>query len=163
LVERCAWRKVEVVSADEREEGERIVLNLGHSLGHAIEASGNFSAVLHGEAVAYGLRGAVAIGRALGITPEDRASRIERLLDSLGFGSPPAVVRPSSVRTHLRADKKHAGGELRWVLPNRSGVRVQAGVDERVVELGIAAALGARGRRPSASRTRASSPSRRRR
>jgi shikimate kinase/3-dehydroquinate synthase len=142
LVERCAWRKVEIVTADEREEGERIVLNLGHSLGHAIEASGGFSSVLHGEAVAYGLRGAIAIGRALGITPEDRANRIERLLDSLGFTKPPSDVRAASVRTHLRADKKHARGALRWVLPDRAGVRVQAGVDERVVELGLAAALG---------------------
>jgi 3-dehydroquinate synthase len=150
LVERCAWRKVEIVSADEREDGERIVLNLGHSLGHAIEAAGGFSGVLHGEAVAYGLRGALAIGRALGVTPADRADRIERLIDALGFGAAPATVRPAAVRAALRADKKHARGELRWVLPDRNGVRVQAGIDESVVEVGLAAALG-RGK-PQATR-----------
>jgi 3-dehydroquinate synthetase len=104
--------------------------------------------VLHGEAVAYGLRGAVAIGRALGVTPADRADRIERLIDSLGFGAAPAMVRPPAVRAALRADKKHARGELRWVLPDRNGVRVQAGIDESLVEVGLAAALG-RGKPPA--------------
>ena len=63
LVERAGWAKVEVVVADERERGPaggRITLNLGHSLGHAVEAAGWLSAtLLHGEAVAYGLRAAV--------------------------------------------------------------------------------------------------------
>ena len=63
LVERAAWAKVEVVDADEQEQGAtrgRIALNLGHSLGHAFEAAGGFGELLHGEAVAYGLRAAVA-------------------------------------------------------------------------------------------------------
>jgi shikimate kinase/3-dehydroquinate synthase len=152
LVERCAWRKVEVVTADEREEGDRIVLNLGHSLGHAIEAAAGFGGVLHGEAIAYGLRGAAAIGRALGVTPEDRADRISRLVDSLGFPPVPSSVRASAVRSHLRADKKYARGELQWVLPDRTGVKVRSGVREDIVELGLAAALG----RPMRSLARAS-------
>jgi 3-dehydroquinate synthase len=160
LVERCAWRKVEIVSADEREEGERIVLNLGHSLGHAVEAAAGYSGVLHGEAVAYGLRGAVAIGRALGVTPADRAERIERLIDSLGFGAAPAAVRRAAVSAALRADKKHTRGELRWVLPDRSGVRVQGGIDESVVELGVAAALGRRETRAAPRARRQTRPAR---
>ena len=63
-----------------REQGAadgRITLNLGHSLGHAVEAAGGFGELLHGEAVAHGLRAAVRIGRALGVTPADRAERIE--------------------------------------------------------------------------------------
>src|SRR6185295_17089674 len=83
VVERAAWAKVEVVLADERESGARIALNLGHSLGHAIEAAAGFLELLHGEAVAYGLRAATRIGVARGATPQDRADRIEALLDRL--------------------------------------------------------------------------------
>ena len=75
VVERSAWAKVEVVSADEREHGAaggRITLNLGHSIGHALEAADGYATLLHGEAVAYGLRAATRIGRALDVTPADR-------------------------------------------------------------------------------------------
>ena len=84
LVERSAWAKVEVVVADERERGPaggRITLNLGHSLGHAVEAAAGFGDLLHGEAVAYGLRAACRIGIAMEVTPPERAERITRLLD----------------------------------------------------------------------------------
>src|SRR5258706_256930 len=83
LVERAAWAKVEVVDVDEKEQGAadgRITLNLGHSLGHAVEAAGGFGELLHGEAVAHGLRAAVRIGTVMGVTPAERAERIERLL-----------------------------------------------------------------------------------
>ena len=69
VVERAAWAKVEVVSADEREHGGRVTLNLGHSLGHAYEAAAGYGGLLHGEAVAYGLRAAARIGVRLGVTP----------------------------------------------------------------------------------------------
>ncbi len=87
LIERCAWAKVEVVVADERERGPRggrITLNLGHSLGHAVEAAAGYADLLHGEAVAYGLRAACRIGLATGDTPPERAARITGLLDSPG-------------------------------------------------------------------------------
>ena len=141
LVERCAWRKVEVVTADGRDEGERVVLNLGHSLGHAIEAAGGYGAVLHGEAVAYGLRGAIAVGRAVGVTPAERAERLEALLDELGLAVEPPGVEEAAVRGHLAADKKHADGRLRWVLLDGSGVTVRSDVPDAAVDAGVAAAL----------------------
>ena len=141
LVERCAWRKLEIVTADEREQGERIVLNLGHSLGHAIEAAAGYDGLMHGEAVAHGLRGAIAIGRELGVTPTERAARIERLIDGLGLALSPPAVKASAVRAHLGADKKHERGELRWVLPDARGVRVQVGIPEAALEVGLAAAM----------------------
>jgi 3-dehydroquinate synthetase len=140
-VERCAWRKVEIVSADEKEQGERIVLNLGHSIGHAIEAAAGYDGVSHGEAVAHGLRGAIAIGRELGITPAARAERIERLIATLGLASTRPPVKPAKVLAHLGADKKHDRGALRWVLPDARAVTVRADVPESVVKIGIAAAL----------------------
>src|SRR5688500_7760635 len=117
VVERAAWAKVEVVLADERETAGRIALNLGHSLGHAIEAAAGLRDLLHGEAVAYGLRAAARIGVAREVTPRERAERIEALLDTLDLGRGPLALDLDAVLGPLAADKKHAGGALRWVLP----------------------------------------------
>ena len=159
LVERCAWRKVEIVSGDEREQGERILLNLGHSLGHAIEAAAGYRGLLHGEAVAHGLRGALAIGRLLGVTPPERAERIERLLGELRLGATPPGVAAAAVRAHLGADKKHSRGRLRWVLPDGSGAVVHSDVPDSALEAGLAAALrGSRARRADGRRPRDARP-----
>jgi 3-dehydroquinate synthase len=141
VVERCAWAKVEVVSADERESGPRMTLNLGHTIGHGIEAAAGYSKILHGEAVAYGLRGAFAIARALDITTPERAARVNALLDRLGLGIAPTAVSMESVAEHMATDKKHALGRLSWVLPTATGVIVRADVPADAVAAGIAAAL----------------------
>ena len=136
LVERCAWAKVEVVVADERERaaaGGRTTLNLGHSLGHAVEAAGGFGTVRHGEAVAYGLRAACRIGQAVGVTPPDRAARISALLDELALGREPLPFSVDTVLGHLATDKKHQDGHLRWVLPTATGVEIRSDVPEPVV------------------------------
>jgi shikimate kinase / 3-dehydroquinate synthase len=148
LVERTAWAKVAVVDADEREQGAadgRITLNLGHSLGHAVEAAGGFGELLHGEAVAHGLRGAVRIGRALDVTPASRAERIERLLTRLGLATDPLPYPISTVLGALAADKKHADGALRWVLPTADGSVVRSDVPADVVERAAASLLVAPG------------------
>jgi 3-dehydroquinate synthetase/shikimate kinase len=147
LVERAAWAKVEVVLADEREAGAttgRIALNLGHSLGHAVEAAAGYRDLLHGEAVAHGLRAACRIGVELGVTPADRADRIERLLDGLGLAVEPLPYSLDVVLGHLAADKKHAGGRLRWVLPVADGCEVRADVPDDVVERAAASLLATR-------------------
>ncbi len=123
VVERSAWAKVAVVTADEREQGGtsgRIRLNLGHTVGHALEAADGYATLLHGEAVAYGLRAATRIGMALGVTPADRAARIEALLTSLRPGGRAAP------------------------LPGRGGAR---GDGRRQEACGRAAALGPADRR----------------
>jgi 3-dehydroquinate synthetase len=136
VVERCAWAKVEVVVADERERAGgtgRIRLNLGHSLGHAVEATAGFDALLHGEAVAYGLRAACRIGEAVGVTPADRSARIGAVLDSLGLAVEPLPYALDDVLAHLAQDKKHEGGRLRWVLPTEDGVEIRSDVPDEVV------------------------------
>ena len=146
LVERAGWAKIEVVSADERERGAaagRITLNLGHSLGHAVEAAGGYRELLHGEAVAYGLRAACTIGVEIGLTPPTRADRIVRLLDRLGLGSEPLPYPLATVLDHLAADKKHAGGRLRWVLPSADGVEIRDDVPAATVERAAAGLLAA--------------------
>jgi 3-dehydroquinate synthetase/shikimate kinase len=152
LVERAAWAKVEIVLADEREHGGaagstgtaaagRLALNLGHSIGHAVEAAGGYGTLLHGEAVGFGLRAACRIGLAVGVTPAARATRIEALLDRLGLGVGRLPFDAAVVERHLGTDKKHAGGRLRWVLPTADGVELRADVPDAVVAAAIAALL----------------------
>ncbi|MEO8437837.1 MAG: bifunctional shikimate kinase/3-dehydroquinate synthase, partial [Chloroflexota bacterium] len=144
LVERAAWAKVEVVVADERERsatGGRIALNLGHSLGHAYEAAAGYGGLLHGEAVAYGLRAACRIGLEAGVTAPDRAGRIGRLLDDLGLATEPLPYPLATVMGHLATDKKHADGRLRWVLPTDGGVVIRDDIDAAVVERAAASQL----------------------
>jgi 3-dehydroquinate synthase len=133
IVERTAWAKVEVVTDDEREQGNRIHLNLGHTLGHAIEAAAGYAGILHGEAVAYGLRAACRIGVALEVTPPERAARVEALLSDLALAEAPVALPVAEVLSAMGTDKKHAGGRLRWVLPTESGVTVRADVPADLV------------------------------
>jgi 3-dehydroquinate synthase len=137
LVERAGWAKVEVVVTDERERGAtggRIALNLGHSLGHAVEAAAGYGGLLHGEAVAYGLRAAVRIGTDAGVTPLERGERITRLLDRLELAAEPLPYPLETILAHLATDKKHAAGRLRWVLPTAEGVVVRDDIEPEVVE-----------------------------
>ena len=146
VVERCAWAKVAVVLADERERDAtagRITLNLGHSLGHAVEAAAGYGELLHGEAVAYGLRAAVRIGVAMDVTPADRADRIGRLLDRLGLARDPLPYPLDAILGHLATDKKHGATGLRWVLPTEDGVTVRDDVERAVVEAAATSMLAA--------------------
>jgi shikimate kinase/3-dehydroquinate synthase len=152
VVERCAWAKVEVVVADERERGSasgRIALNLGHSVGHGIETAARHRGILHGEAVAYGLRAACRIGEELGVTPAERGRRIEVLLDRLGLAVAPLPYPAATVLATMRVDKKVRGGRLRWVLPTEGTVTVTTDVPDELVARVTASVLGGRdGRRP---------------
>ncbi|HTC85209.1 MAG TPA: 3-dehydroquinate synthase family protein, partial [Candidatus Acidoferrum sp.] len=146
LVERAMWAKVDVVLADEREQGAathgtpdpttgpgRFALNFGHSAGHAFEAAGRYGSLLHGEAVAYGLRVALRIGVRSEITPPATATRVESLLTTLGLAPGRLPFPMDAVMDALGADKKHAGGRLRWVLTTGSGVIVRADVPDELV------------------------------
>ena len=143
VVERSAWAKVDVVSADDREHGAsgRIALNLGHTIGHALEAADGYATLLHGEAVAYGLRAAVRIGAALEVTPAARASRLEALLDRLALGAAPLPYPLDTVLAATATDKKHAGGRLRWVLPTGDGIVVRDDVPDEVVRAAAGSVL----------------------
>jgi 3-dehydroquinate synthetase len=161
LVERAMWAKVEIVLADEREQAlraetvaGRIRLNLGHSAGHALEAAGSYRDLLHGEAVAYGLRVACRVGVAVGVTPPEQARRIEKLLTSLrlGVGNLPYPIE--TVLQAMSADKKHVAGRLNWVLPANDGVEIRSDVPEEVVRAALAGVLEAAGA-PAAAASKA--------
>ena len=113
--------KAGIVSRDERESGERAHLNLGHTIGHALEAEGGFERLTHGEAVALGLVAALRIGVALGVTPPDLAADVRRLLGRLEL---PVDLDAEPLEQALRwvsYDKKRQGGALRFVLVRAPG------------------------------------------
>jgi shikimate kinase / 3-dehydroquinate synthase len=148
LVERAMWAKVEIVLADEREQAPRaemaagrIRLNLGHSAGHALESAGSYRDLLHGEAVAYGLRVACRVGASMGVTPPEQAGRIEELLTSLGLGVGSLPYPIEAVLQAMSSDKKHVAGQLSWVLPAKEGVEVRSDVPEEVVRDALAGVL----------------------
>jgi shikimate kinase/3-dehydroquinate synthase len=151
VVERPAWAKVEVVTVDEREQGAaggRIALNLGHTVAHALEAADGYANLLHGKAVAYGLRAAARIGVAVGATPAVRAARIEGLLDRLDLARAALPYPLDAVLAATGTDKKHAGGRLRWVLPTAQGMVVRDDVPPHAVATAVAGILAGA---PSAS------------
>lgn len=120
LITECIRVKAEVVSADERESGERRILNFGHTLGHALEAETNYTRLLHGEAVGWGMIAAAMIGASMQITDSQTAQRIYALV--LAYGPLPKLpVDSRSVMKRVRSDKKTVGGTPHFVLPTAIG------------------------------------------
>jgi 3-dehydroquinate synthase len=116
VVARAARLKVEVVSADEREAGVRMLLNFGHTLGHALEAATGYAPLSHGEAVVVGMKAAVRLSRRLGSLGEPEEARVLALLER--FPRPLGLLKPSreAVRAAAMRDKKGVGGTLRYVV-----------------------------------------------
>ncbi len=109
-----------VVQGDEREAGLRRVLNYGHTLGHAMEAS-NYR-YIHGEAIALGMRAAIALAVRLGRSHEEIATRQNAVLDRLGLPNR-FDGELSEVMDHIWSDKKAVSGVLTWILPgDRAGI-----------------------------------------
>ena len=116
LVHRCISVKASVVSRDEREGGLRAALNLGHTVGHAIESVGGFGHHTHGEAVSLGLVAALRIGVALGVTPAELERRGVALLSDLGLPTALADEPLDEAAKLLGHDKKRGGNTVKFVL-----------------------------------------------
>lgn len=143
IMSECVRIKAEVVSEDDRESGIRIILNLGHTIGHALEAETGYSRFLHGEAVSFGMRAVACLARRTGHLPAESASRILNLLDQYGPIPPLDGVTPEALVTRALMDKKTLKGQVRWVLPERIGeVKVVPGIDDEVVRSAIQEAIG---------------------
>jgi 3-dehydroquinate synthase len=114
--------KGHIVEADPRETGgERALLNLGHSFGHALETAAGLGSLSHGEAVAWGIARSCELGCALGITPPERAKTIGDILSIWGYETSvpcPFPVDPVLFKNALLSDKKKKSGKLRFVVPN---------------------------------------------
>ncbi len=118
----CVTFKAAIVTADEQEStGERMLLNLGHTFGHALEAAAKYQGLLHGEAVSLGIVAACAVSMGLGEMEAEQARRVVNLLDALQL---PVQLDDRELETaegFLRADKKRAGSEINFILPRAAG------------------------------------------
>ncbi|HBK86315.1 MAG TPA: 3-dehydroquinate synthase [Firmicutes bacterium] len=120
IIQRCAGLKANVVARDEHDTGQRMLLNFGHTIGHAVEKATGFDRYSHGEAVAMGMVAAVRIGEALGVTSTGVQERLINVLEMwklpVELPLPPAEVLPA-----LSADKKQLGGKIHFVLLTEMG------------------------------------------
>jgi 3-dehydroquinate synthase len=121
IIQRSCEIKSDVVSHDERERGLRMILNLGHTIGHAVEAATSYRIYRHGEAVAIGMVYASAIAVQLNCFAEAGHHRIVELLKAFHLPVLMERVRPDAITASLKRDKKVREGKVRFVLPRRIG------------------------------------------
>ncbi len=120
-VRRSVEIKVGVVAEDERERGRRAVLNFGHTIAHALEATQGYE-LLHGEAVAVGMLAEAKLGERIGVTEEGLAKTLAGALESYGLPlSPPVDPDLERMLDVMRQDKKNREGTVRFALPSRMG------------------------------------------
>jgi shikimate kinase/3-dehydroquinate synthase len=112
----CAWCKLSIVATDERDEGRRQVLNLGHTVGHALETVTEYRRYSHGEAVGLGLLAALSLsGR------DDLRATVGELLSAHGLPTRADGVDPAALAAATQRDKKRLGGAVPFVLVDAPG------------------------------------------
>jgi len=139
MVAACVRVKARVVSRDERDWADRMVLNLGHTFGHALEAACGYEGVSHGEAVSLGMCMALRLSSLLGVAEPHLAERVAGLLRLFGLPTRLSELRPcphpEDILSHLASDKKRRRGRLRFILPVTIGdVRVVDDVPYDLIE-----------------------------
>lgn len=121
-IQRCCQLKADVVARDETEKGDRALLNLGHTFGHAIEAHLGYGNWLHGEAVAVGMLEAAALSEILGDLGHADVARLEKLIARAVLPTvSPDVMQPADYLPYMWRDKKVLGGKLRLILLKKLG------------------------------------------
>jgi shikimate kinase / 3-dehydroquinate synthase len=117
IIARCAQIKADIVAGDEREAGRRMILNYGHTIGHALEAIAGYGTLLHGEAVFLGMAVEARIAHRLDLLSAEAVARQDAL--SRIFYAPESVpaIEPEAILAATRLDKKTRGGRINWVLP----------------------------------------------
>jgi len=144
IVKRCARLKADIVAKDEFDSKDvRIVLNLGHTIGHAMESALKYTAITHGEGVAVGLIAESIIAHKMGFLSRSSLQRITDLIINLKcLPGIPKKISITDIMQHLPYDKKVKFDQLRFVLPVGIGkVRIVAGLDNRVIKSSIKGAL----------------------
>lgn len=126
-IHRSCANKAAVVAADERESGERALLNLGHTFGHAIENGMGYGVWLHGEAVAAGTMLAAELSRRMGWLSNDDVSRIERLFKDANLPTQAPALGIENYLDLMGLDKKVADGKIRFVLLQAIGKATMTG------------------------------------
>ena len=140
-IRRSCELKARIVAADERETGERALLNFGHTFGHAIEAGTGYGAWLHGEAVAAGMVMAAELSSLMGQLKKNEVSRVRALVKRAGLPVNGPALAPERMLELMAVDKKAAKGKTRFVLLESMGrAALRSDVDEKAVRAAIVAA-----------------------
>ena len=140
-VRRSCELKAQVVAADERESGQRAILNFGHTFGHAIEAGAGYGEWLHGEAVAAGMVMAAELSARAGTLHRGEAERVKRLVARAGLPVRGPKLAEDRYLELMQVDKKAAAGKVRFILLEGVGKAVLRGdLDPSLVRQSIAAA-----------------------
>jgi 3-dehydroquinate synthase len=126
-IKRSCQVKAEIVARDEREQGDRALLNLGHTFGHAIESVTNYSTWLHGEAVGAGMLLAADMSQRLGWLSEADVERVHRMLVRFGLPTDVRDLPSADIAEKMKIDKKVAAGRVRLVLLKAIGESVVTG------------------------------------
>ncbi len=134
--------KAILVEADEKDLGQRMLLNFGHTLGHAIEAAGDFKLFSHGEAVALGMKAFAAIGEEKRISPPGTAEGINQLLNRFQLPDCAAGLQEQAVLAFAGLDKKAGGGHYRVIFLRKPGEGVIYSFTHDEYEQLIRGALG---------------------
>ncbi|MGB9866982.1 MAG: 3-dehydroquinate synthase [Bacillota bacterium] len=139
MVAACARVKSQLVGDDELDRGPRMLLNLGHTFGHAMEAALGYSGISHGEAVAVGTCIACRLAERIGVAERGLSERVSELMRTFGLPTCPAELRvcpsPESTLMHMFRDKKSSSGRLRLVIPFAIGdVRVLGDVPNDIIK-----------------------------
>ena len=134
-IERSCQHKAAIVARDETEQGERALLNLGHSFGHALETADAYGGLLHGEAVAIGMVLAAQLSSRMGMAPARDAERLAALLQRMNLPTTlPPDADPAQLLALMRLDKKNLSGRLRLILWHGLGrACIVPDVDEAIV------------------------------
>lgn len=120
-IRRSCEIKAAIVAADERERGQRALLNLGHTFGHAIERCAGYGEWLHGEAVSAGMCMAADLSERLGLLRQGEPRRLRTLLDRLQLPIAPPSVDPREFLDAMSMDKKVLAGQIRLILLREIG------------------------------------------
>jgi 3-dehydroquinate synthase len=144
--------KVEIVEKDAREDGLRRVLNLGHTLGHALEAVSGYRRFTHGEAVGWGLMGEAWIAERRGLLSASSFAAITAAVEALGPRPPVADLDPARILDAITHDKKGRQGRVPFVLPTAIGrVVIRGDVQQQEIRQALRA-LSPRAARPAPRR-----------
>lgn len=121
IIKRSCQIKARIVERDEKDKGIRMILNFGHTIGHALEAAGRYSVFKHGEAVAVGQVVEAEIARERGLIPREVVSRIQNLLNTVGLDTTIPSEFKKELVVNLKNDKKSRVDQNIFVLPTALG------------------------------------------
>jgi 3-dehydroquinate synthase len=136
-ISRSVELKGEVVTSDHEESGLRMILNYGHTVGHAVEAATGYQRYLHGEAVSIGMEAASSISQSIGMLDSADAARQRALLRALDLPVS-CDVEPAALAPALKLDKKNRAGRINWIMLARIGqAEIRSDIPSDAVERAI--------------------------